>query len=153
MAVFFPEFQPGDAPPDDPFDAVSGPGTPLIGGTTLPTDQPLTERIFGGILALFCFSTFLQDFPPAGPPCHFLLYPLVDVPWNDGSVVVFDIILRQLAGILLDLLAYAVCGEGLLQQGVSRILFIGEDVMHNLIRRTTSASSGTISGLPSAPLW
>ena len=147
MAVFFPEFQPGDAPPDDPFDAVSGPGTPLIGGTTLPTDQPLTERIFGGILALFCFSTFLQDFPPAGPPCHFLLYPLVDVPRDDSRVVVLDVILRQLAGILLDLLAYAVCGEGLLQQGVSRILFIGEDVMHNLMGPCLDTLCGGDSGL------
>ena len=32
MAVFFPKLQPGDAPPDDPFDAVPGPGTPLIAG-------------------------------------------------------------------------------------------------------------------------
>ena len=83
MAVFFSEFQPGDTPPDDPFDAISGPGAPLIRGTTLPTNQPLTQGVFGGILALFCFSAFLQDFPLAGPPCHLLLYPLVDVPRDD----------------------------------------------------------------------
>ena len=133
MAVFFPKFQPGDTPPDDPFDAISGPGTPLIGGTTLPTDQPLTERILGGILALFCFSAFLQNLSLAGPPCHLLLYPLVDVPRDNSRVVVLDVILRQLAGILLDLLADAVCGEGLLQQGVPYILFVGEDVMHDLM--------------------
>ena len=48
-------------------------------------------------------------------------------------MVVLDVILRQLAGILLDLLADAVCGEGLLQQGVPYILFVGEDVMHDLM--------------------
>lgn len=85
MAVIRPKLQAGDAPPDDPLFVVSGPGTAFIRRSALSADQPLTEGVFGGILALFGLSGFLHYLPLTGPVGHLLLHPVEDFPGDNGG--------------------------------------------------------------------
>jgi hypothetical protein len=62
------------------------------------------------------------------PPLHFLLYLFEDLRRNDCFMASFDIDLRDFALILLSFLGQEVDGIGLLQEGISLVLLIGQDV-------------------------
>ena len=142
MAVFRAELQPGDAPPDDPLFPVSGPGTPLVVRTALPTHQQFTEGVLGGILALLSLARFLHHLPLAGPPGHLLPHLIKDLFRNDGRVVVLHIHHGALTPVFLHCLANAVGGVSLLQQGIANVFFIDQDVVNHLIRPALDAAGG-----------
>ena len=123
-AVFGAELQPRDAPPDDPFFAVSGPGASLVGRPALSAYQQLGQSVFGGVFALLGLGSFLHHLPLAGPAGHLLPYLIEDLFRNDGRVVVLHIHHGALPLIFLHRLADAVGGVGLLQQGIANVFLI-----------------------------
>ena len=73
------------------------------------------------------FSAVCGD---TGDPAHqFILHLEKDVFWNNGLVVTLHIILRHYAVVLYPGLVEKVGGVGLLEQGVSDVLFIPEDLV------------------------
>ena len=63
------------------------------------------------------------------PPDHFLLYLHIKVTGNDGLMAVFHIILRDNPLVLHPLFIEEINGIGLLQQGISDIFFILQDLL------------------------
>lgn len=133
VAIFRPEFQPGDTPPDDLLFSVPGPSHPLVGSTAFPADQQLGQSIFIGIFALFRFSCLLHHLSLTGPARHLRLYRLVDLPRDDGRMIVLDVVHGALPLILLNPLADTVCHISLLQKYISDVPLIGEDVLDHLV--------------------
>ena len=134
MAVFRSKFQPGDAPPNDPLFSVPGPGHPLIGRSALPAHQQLGEGVFGRVFAQLRLASFLHHLPLAGPSGHLLLYPVEQLPGDDGGVVVLHIALAPLSVVLLHPFADAIGDKGFAQHGVPNVTLVGEDVADHLIR-------------------
>ena len=63
-------------------------------------------------------------------PRKLLLYQKEDVLRNDCFMVSFHIVLRDGAVVLDALLRQEVCGIGLLEQGITDILLIGQDLLN-----------------------
>ena len=61
---------------------------------------------------------------------QFQLHFLVNLVAHDGRVTVFDVVLRHLALVDLHLLCEEIRAEGLLQQCVALVFFVGEDAQN-----------------------
>ena len=86
------------------------------------------------------FSAVCGD---TGDPAHqFILHLEKDVFWNNGLVVTLHIILRHYAVVLYPGLVEKVGGVGLLEQGVSDVLFIPEDLVDGRCMPCGLAGSG-----------
>ena len=70
-------------------------------------------------------------------PLQFQLHFLINLIAHDGRMAVLNVVLRHLALVDLHLLGQEIRAEGLLQQCVALVLFIGKDAQNG-------------SGLPSA---
>ena len=133
MTVFRAELQTGNTPPDDPLLPVSGPGASLVGRTALPAHQQLGQGIFGGVFALLGLGGFLHHLPLDGPAGHLLLHPVVDIPGDDGGVMVPAVVHGQFAVVLHRLFVPdRAGGVGLLPQAVTDVLLAGQDVLNHL---------------------
>ena len=86
------------------------------------------------------FSAVCGD---TGDPAHqFILHLEKDVFWNNRLVVPLHIILRHYAVVLYPGLVEKVSGVGLLEQGVSAVLFIPEDLVDGRCMPCGLAGSG-----------
>ena len=141
VAVFRAELQTGDTPPDNALFAVPGPCASLIGRTALSAHQQLGQGVFGGVFALLGLTRFPHHLPLATPPGHLLPHLIKHGLVDDGGGSVPH---RPWGGplVLLDRLADAVGGIGLLQQGVANITLIGQDIACHLIRPALDAVGG-----------
>ena len=61
---------------------------------------------------------------------QFQLHFLVNLVADNGRVAVFDVVLRHLALVDLHLLCEEIRAEGLLQQRVALVFFVGEDAQN-----------------------
>jgi hypothetical protein len=134
MAVFRSEFQARDAPPHNSLFPVSGPGTPFIGCTALPTYQEFREGVFCGVFTQLCLAVALHDLSFAGPASHLLLNPVKHFPGDDRGVIILHITLQPFPGILFYLSVNTASRECLSQHGISDIPLICQDIVDHLIR-------------------
>lgn len=133
MAVFRSEFQARDTSPHNALLPVSGPGTPFIGRTALPTYQEFGEGVFGGVFAQLCLAVPLHDLPLAGPARHLLLDPIKHFPGDDRRVIILHITLQPFPSILFYLSVNTASRECLSQHGIPDIPLICQDIVDHLI--------------------
>ena len=124
MAVFLPEFQAGNTPPDNPLFAVPSPGAALVGRTALSADQQFAESVLGGILPLLRLAGLLHHLPLAGPAGHLRLCLIEHIPGDNRRMIIFHINHGKLAGVPHNLFADAVHSVRFLQQGVPHVTLI-----------------------------
>lgn len=130
LAVLFSALQTIDAAPDVFFCAVTlDPLGAAIHTAAFTADQTLRQCELACVLALFRFGFALRDFGTAAATGQFQLYLLEYLPRNNSRMVVRHIILCQFTAVLFDLLGQEVCGKGFLQQHISGVFFIAQDVL------------------------
>ena len=115
--------QPADTPPNDPF-STGCPSTSPIRSSALPTNQKISQRVFGTVFSHLGFRTDLLGFRFSGAPRQFLLHPPEGIRVNNGGMIMFDIVHRSFAVVLPHLLADTINGVGLIENGVPLIFLI-----------------------------
>ena len=129
LANLWPAFQPVDASPDDLLPPVDAPCHPSEVTAAVPADKSFRKGVFAGkpstiglgFLGIGGLFTF-----PAG---YFLLNLIKHFPWDDGRMVVLDVVLREFSIVLLDLAFNEICRVGFLQQDVTHVLLILQDAL------------------------
>ena len=129
VTVFRAELQSGHAAPYDPLFPVSCPSHSFVRGTALTAYQQFCQGVFTGVFPQLCFATLLQYFALAGATRHLVSHLIEHLSGDDGRMVVLHIVHGALALVFLHLLGDAVRDIGLLQQGVSDVFFIRQDVV------------------------
>ena len=89
-------FQSADAAPDDRFAASVVPVNSAEHLTAVSANYNLSEAVVAAVGALLAIGTGFDN----APAYQFLLYLQVDVLWNDGFVVSFNVLLRNDAIVL-----------------------------------------------------
>ena len=87
MAFLTGRLQPADAAPGDGLAAAIVPVNSAEYFTTLATNDYLCEAVVAAVGALLAIGTGFDN----APAYQFLLYLQVDVLWNDGFVVSFNV--------------------------------------------------------------
>ena len=93
--------------------------------TAVSAENHLCKAVIAGEAALLaCWAD--MNYPAADKLCLYLHEELL---WNDRFVIAFDVVLRNGAVVLDPLLCQEVCGIGLLQERVTHVLLIAEDLV------------------------
>lgn len=111
---------------------------PLENLTTVATDDDLRKTMIAAEGSLFAALPGMN----AAPPDHLLLNLHEYISWNNGIVIVLNIVLWYIAVVLDPLLLQKVFRVGLLQKCVSDVFFIPQDLFD--VARVPFFVAGTV---------
>ena len=122
-------FQPADAAPDNGFDSSVVPVEPSEHFTAFSADDDLGEAVVATIASFLAVGAGFT-YSPAN---KFFLYLQVNVLRNYGFVVAFYIVLRNKTVIFHSGFVKKVSGVGLLEQGITDVLFVTENFVDGAV--------------------
>lgn len=127
MTVFLAIVKAVDASPYNLFLSIGCPCASAVWRSAFSADQKLCERVLAGVTSLFCFRSYLLDFPLSAPSCHFFLYSAEGSGVDDCRMIVLDIVFRTLTVVDHDLILQAVFDVSLVEDSVAFVFLVGED--------------------------
>lgn len=113
------------APPDDGLAASVVPVDTPVKLAALATENDLRETVLAGVAAPFAVVAGVDH----APADQLLLHQKEDVLRDDGLVVAFHIVLRDGAVVFDALLRQKICGVSLLQERVTDVLLVAENLV------------------------
>ena len=123
-ADFRPAFQSGDAAPDDLLSPMNVPGYPTEVAAAVAADQPFRQRVFAGEPASVGFGFLGVSRLLAVSTGDFFLDSEKRFPWDNGGMMIPEVVLCELPVVLLDFALDKISGVGFLKEDVAHVFFI-----------------------------
>lgn len=114
-----------DATPDDFLSAVDVPSHTLIRAATLSAVEPFGKGVLAVVPPAFFLALVCAGLAVAAG--DFGLHLAEHLLGDDALMVIFNVVLRQLAGIFLRASGQYIVSKGLLQQNITAVFLILQD--------------------------